>query len=79
MHIKNGVQGQMFLAAYSVRTDLRLHPKFFLRFTIDKHQDGGAKLRDERFKEERMQVDVNDLGQKMNGEIIVPTHAGTCH
>jgi len=68
LRIHDVAQGELFLSIYATRTDIRLSPRFPLTFKKNYHQDGGARMRDEKFMAKAPPVQPLDLGQQFSGE-----------
>jgi hypothetical protein len=63
LHVSDLGQGQKFLTAYATRTDVKFSYRYHLTFKLSHHQDGGAQLRDERFREQRVTPTQEALNQ----------------
>jgi hypothetical protein len=68
LHVNDLAQGQKFLTAYTTRTDVKLSHRHHLTFRLSNHQDGGAHLRDERFREQRVPPPQVPLDQAFSSE-----------
>jgi hypothetical protein len=66
LFIGDRIQAEVFFNVYSQRTDVRMNPRYPLVFKTNSKQDGGAHLRDEKFKEQRFPG--VSLENKMEGE-----------
>ena len=68
LYVPNRLNGDRFLSAMSKQTMLRLNPRYPLKFTINKKQDGGAMARDNKFKEETIAEIEASITQSMRGK-----------
>jgi len=75
LHIKDLVQGTKFLDVYQKRTDVKLPGhRYPLAFKLSYQQDGGAQLRDERFRE--MVVEIRDVPFPPTQDSLVGSFSG---